>query len=52
MKKKGKVMLALSAGLTAGAIVWYKKKHPNAMQDMKQSIKKAALGIADTMDNM
>ncbi len=50
MKMKKKVMLAMTAGAAVGAMMWYKKMHPNAMEDMKKGIKKVALGVADTMD--
>ena len=46
MKKK----LLIAMGIGAGALLWYKMKKPNMMEDMKKSIKKTAENIADFTD--
>ena len=45
---KGKILFAMGRGV--GALMWYKKKNPDMLEDMKHGIKKAAQGIADYMD--
>ena len=51
MKKKGKVMLAITASaLTAGAWMLYKQKNPDAMEDMKKGIKKVASSVANSIE--
>lgn len=48
MKKKA--MLALAVGGAAGALMWYKKKNPDFMCDMKKGVKKAAQTVADKIE--
>ena len=51
MKKKGKVMLAITASaLRAGAWMWYTQKNPDTMEDMKKGIKKVASSVANSIE--
>lgn len=46
MKKK----ILLAMGIGAGALIWYKMKNPDMMDDMKKTVKNAAQNVVDFMD--
>lgn len=47
MKKMAITMMCIGAGV--GALLWYKKKNPDMICDMKKGIKKAADCVSDAM---
>lgn len=51
MKKKGKVMLAITASaLTAGAWMWYKQKKSRCNGRHEKGIKKVASSVANSIE--
>ncbi len=47
MKKIAVTMMCVGAGV--GAFLWYKKKNPDMICDMKKGIKKAADSVSEAM---
>lgn len=54
MQKKGKMAIGtlVFTGMGLGAWMMYKKKNPNALQDMKKMVKNVATNIADSLEDM
>lgn len=54
MQKKGKMAVSalVFTGMGIGAWMMYKKKNPNAMEDMKKAIRNVASNIANSLDDM
>ena len=50
MKKVAVTMMCVGAGV--GALLWYKKKNPDMICDMKEKVKETAYKVADTLEEM